>query len=119
MFELAVERVFRAAHAVTMGPTCETPHDHDWRVTVVVAGDALDDDGLLCDFHLIERELEDVIAGLANRDLNATPPFDRLNPTAEHLARYIAEAIELPDGVALVSVGVAEAPGCVATYRPR
>ena len=34
-------------------------------------------------------------------DLNATPPFDKINPTAENIARTIFELAgrELPDGV--------------------
>ena len=118
MFELTVQRDFRAAHAIMMGGHLEQTHDHCWHVSVVVQGDRLDNDGLLCDFHLIERELEGVIDCLRDRDLNRTPPFDRLNPTAEHVARHIGEQLArtLPPGVALKSVSVTEAPGCVATW---
>lgn len=119
MFELAVEREFTAAHAITMAGDRETSHDHRWRVSVVVNGQQLDRDGLLCDFHLIERRLDEVVGLLDNRDLNETPPFDHLNPTAEAVARHIADAItaDLPEGVTLASVSVTEAPGCTATYR--
>jgi 6-pyruvoyltetrahydropterin/6-carboxytetrahydropterin synthase len=120
MYELAVERDFSAAHALAMSGRRESAHDHDWRVSVTVAGRRLDRDGLLCDFHLIEQKLETVLGGLHNRDLNRTPPFDSVNPTAEMVARHIAEAIEpaLPEGVVLTGVSVTEAPGCTATYRP-
>jgi len=118
MFELTVQRDFRAAHAIMMGGQLEQTHDHCWHVSVVVQGDRLDNDGLLCDFHLIERELEGVIGCLRDRDLNRTPPFDRLNPTAEHVARHIGEQLAgvVPPGVVLKSVSVTEAPGCVATW---
>ncbi len=120
MFELAVKREFRAAHAVTMSGDREASHEHDWGVSVVVAGRQLDGDGLLCDFHVIERRLEGVIGLLQGRDLNRTPPFDAINPTAEAVARHIADAMEptLPAGVTLSSVSVTEAPGCTATYKP-
>ncbi len=120
MFELALTREFRAAHAVTMAGDREASHEHDWGVSVVVAGRQLDGDGLLCDFHVIERRLEGVIGLLQGRDLNRTPPFDAINPTAEAVARHIADAMEptLPAGVTLSSVSVTEAPGCTATYRP-
>ncbi len=118
MFELTVQRDFRAAHAITMGGQREQTHDHCWHVSVVVQGDSLDGDGLLCDFHLIEHELEGVLDPLRDRDLNRTPPFDRLNPTAEHVARDIGTQLarRLPPGVGLKSVSVTEAPGCLARW---
>jgi len=88
-------------------------------VSVTVAGEKLDDDGLLCDFHDLERAVDEVIAPLHNSSLNDTPPFDRLNPTAEHVARHIGEQLagRTPSGARLSSVSVTEAPGCTATCR--
>jgi len=119
MYELSVQRVFSAAHAVVMGGQRETSHSHDWRVTAVVSGDRLDGDGILCDFHALERQLKEVLRPLENANLNRTPPFDEVNPTAEHIARHIAGALAalLADGTAVKSVSVMEAPGCTATYR--
>ena len=120
MFELTVEREFCAAHAIVMGGEREPVHGHNWRVLVTVAGPSLDDDGLLCDFHALERAVDEVIAPLHNRDLNAVAPFDRLNPTAEHVARHLANAVApaLPAGVTIAAVSITEAPGCRATFRP-
>jgi 6-pyruvoyltetrahydropterin/6-carboxytetrahydropterin synthase len=120
MYELSVERTFCAAHAIMIGGRREPVHGHNWRVNVTVAGRDLDADGLLCDFHLIERILDGVIGPMHNADLNLMPPFTNISPTAEHVARHIATAIApgLPKRAALRSVSVAEAPGCVATYRP-
>lgn len=120
MYELAVERDFRAAHAVTVDGRRESAHDHTWHVAVVVAGPAVDSEGLLCDFHVVQRQLDLALEPLRGRDLNQTPPFDHVNPTAEMVARHLAEVIgpRLPAGVALAGVSVTEAPGCTATYRP-
>jgi 6-pyruvoyltetrahydropterin/6-carboxytetrahydropterin synthase len=120
MFELVVERSFPAAHAVTVQGQAEATHDHLWRVAVTVRGRRLGADGLLCDFHDLERRLEDAIRPLRGADLNRTPPFDRINPTAEALARRIAQRLapDLPAGVGLRSVAVTEARGCTAIYRP-
>ena len=116
MFELSVEREFLATHAITIAGVPETPHEHRWRVTVVVGGAGLDADGLLCDFHEIQRAIDAVIDPFRDGDLNETPPFDTLNPTAENVAHYIAVRVEVPTGVALRSVSVTEAPGCIATW---
>jgi 6-pyruvoyltetrahydropterin/6-carboxytetrahydropterin synthase len=123
MYELTVEREFCAAHAITIAGEREAVHGHNWRVRVVVAGPALDADGLLCDFHDVERRLDEVLAPFRNQDLNRTAPFDRLNPTAEHVARHLAAQLTerlapcLPAGTAVASVSVTEAPGCSATFR--
>ena len=118
MYELSVERNFDAAHAITMMGEREASHRHDWHVKVTVAGPQLDTDGLLCDFHRLESALADVLAPFDGGDLNAIAPFDQLNPTAEHVARYIAQRMSesLPRGVAVKCVSVTEAPGCCATY---
>ena len=119
MFELAVQRNFHAAHAITVQGQREDTHQHHWQVSVTVTGDRLDADGLLCDFHELEASLDAVLAGLRDRDLNQTPPFDRVNPTAENVARHIAETLEpaLPAAVSLSRVAVTEAPGCTATWK--
>ena len=118
MYEVTVDRVFCAAHAISVRGEREPTHGHEWRVRVGVGGQELDEDGILCDFHALERRLDDVIAPFQDCDLNRTPPFDRVSPTAERIARHLAEAIVLPEGLTLLSVGVTEAPGCVAVYRP-
>ncbi len=127
MYELTVQSEFCAAHAIWIRGERETIHGHNWRVSVVVAGAELDADGLLCDFHEVERALAEAIAPWRDRSLNDVAPFAPdgrgLNPTAEHVAREIATRVEgatrgalgARGGVAAVSV--TEAPGCVATYR--
>lgn len=120
MFELSLEREFCAAHAITMKGDVEPRHGHNWRLVVTVAGETLDDDGLLCDFHLVEQSLDRVLGRFHNADLNETPPFNEVNPTAENVVKHVAESMValLPAGVRVVRVSVSEAPGCTATYLP-
>jgi len=120
MFELTVTHEFCAAHAISIRGRLEPTHGHNWRVRVTVSGGTLDADGLLCDFHLVERLLRETVEPFHNANLNETPPFDRVNPTAEHVARHIADRVGegLPAGVRVTRVGVTEAPGCEATHLP-
>lgn len=124
MYSIRVETVFSAAHALVISGERETVHGHDWRVRAELEGPALDADGLLCDFHTVEQTLADIVAPLRNADLNSTPPFDRVNPSAERVAEHIARALasRLDEALApharVAWVSVTEAPGCVATYRP-
>ena len=98
----------------------EPIHGHNWQVTVAVCADTLDSDGLLCDFHLLQNSLDEVIQPFNNRSLNETAPFDRINPTAELVARHIAEQVgaRLPSGVRIKEVRVVEAPQCEACFAP-
>lgn len=120
MYRLRVDREFPAAHSITIGGEAEEIHGHHFRVGVVVEGSRLDGEELLCDFHELEARLDRAIEPFRNRTVNGVPPFDRVNPTAEALARHFGEAVSagLPEGVRLVEVAVGEAPGCTATYLP-
>ena len=123
MFEIRVESDFSAAHAITIAGTVEALHGHNWHVVATLAGKELDSDGLLCDFHTVEGVLGEIIGPFQNQNLNSVQPFDRINPSAENVARYIAEDLQRRLGDALApharvaSVSVTEAPRCVATYR--
>ncbi len=120
MYELSIEQTFRATHAITIAGEAEQPHEHDWKVQVVVQGEQLDADGLLVDFHLIEAQLTKVIEPFIGNDIGEVEPFTNLNPTVELIAQHIAEqiSINLLSGVKIKCVCVTEAPNCVATYRP-
>lgn len=124
VYEITVQSEFAAAHAIAIRGSREKNHGHNWRVTVDIQGDSLDDDGLLCDFHLIESELSAIIEPFRNADLNTTQPFDRTNPTAENVAVYIASTLQhrlahvLPRGACVSRVSITEAPGCTASFRP-
>lgn len=125
MYRLTVETEFAAAHAIMLRGEREPLHGHNWRVTVTLAGPTLDDEGLLCDFHAIEGALRTATERIHNRNLNEVPPFDRVNPTAELVAKHLAEAVaegipsaDAARGVRVESVRVTEAPGCTATYHP-
>jgi 6-pyruvoyltetrahydropterin/6-carboxytetrahydropterin synthase len=118
MFSLQVERVFSAAHTIVICGERETLHGHDWRVRLTVAGETLDSDGLLCDFHLLERLLDEAICPLRDSTLNDIQPFSALSPTAEHVAMHLAATVQpgLPTGLSMLRVAITEAPGCEAAY---
>lgn len=126
MYEISVQTEFAAAHALVIAGEREPIHGHNWHVTVTIAGPALDADGLLCDFHAVERALGAIVARMNNANLDDVPPFagGALNPSAENVARVIADELKrglagtLAGGARVASVRVTEAPGCAATYRP-
>lgn len=122
-FAIEVEASFAAAHAIVLGGERERLHGHNWRVQVSVAGDSLDGELLLCDFHAVEGMLAAIVAPFQDGNLNETPPFDRMNPTAEALARHVASQLAGRLGahdprVHVEWVRVTEAPNCIAVVRP-
>jgi 6-pyruvoyltetrahydropterin/6-carboxytetrahydropterin synthase len=127
MYLLSVEREFCAAHALRFASGVVEPlHGHNFRCTLTVSASSLDRDGLVVDFHALEAALDRVLAPLTNANINDHPAFARVSPSAEHIARLIAEQFEPalakldPSArrVALQSVRLTEAPGCSVTYTP-
>lgn len=124
MFEVAVELSFAAAHALRgYQGKCEQIHGHNYRVRATLEGEQVDANGLLVDFVDLKRLLKRSIEYLDHRFVNELPPFDRLNPTAENMARYFYEELERAlggegqRGVRLKEVTVWETDTSLATYR--
>lgn len=124
VYEITIEDEFCAAHAIVIRGEREPVHGHNWKVSVTVAGESVDRDGLLLDFHALEKAVREILSPFRNNDLNATPPFDRTNPTAELVAKHIGDRVNewlMPLYKGLLranAVRVTEAPGCSVVYRP-
>ena len=128
MYELTIQTEFCAAHAIVIGGVREPLHGHNFHVTACVSALDLDSEGLAVDFHAVERTLRHLLKPWDNQNLNEVEPFTTLNPTAELIAKVIADRLALSlrqhgvlDGlrVRVAWVRVTEAPGCAATYIPR
>ena len=137
MYEVSVQRVFSAAHALQLpDKTFEPLHGHDWQISVTVVSDRLDRMQTVMDFHQLERMVDRVIEPWRDGNLNELPPFcvnEKLvvNPSAERVAEMISVAVirqlagEAGDGeglgvpgVRLRQVAVGESPGCTARFNP-
>jgi 6-pyruvoyltetrahydropterin/6-carboxytetrahydropterin synthase len=129
MFSIQVEHTISAAHSLTIAGVREPVHGHNWRVVITLVGSTLDEDGLLCDFHTVHEHLVEVLSRFDNNNFNEVSPFDddlpkRLNPTAELIAKHVADELQTRIGASLAphakiaSVSVSEAHRCVATYAP-
>jgi len=119
MYRVNVRRHFDAAHGLRgYQNKCENLHGHRWHVVVCVETEELDDIGMAVDFSVLKRELDAVLERFDHHNLNETPPFDRINPTSENIARVIyyelkrrlpqarlryVEAWETPDALATFS----------------
>src|ERR1041384_2988465 len=111
MFEVTLQQTFAAAHALrNYKGGCENLHGHNFKVQVVLAGERLDEAGLLVDF-------------IDVKNLMGVAPFDVKNPSAENIAEYFCTQMtsglkNTPVPVRILEVKVWETEIQSATYRP-
>lgn len=120
MFIISAQTHFWASHQLSLPDGSEEPvHSHDWLVVAEVAGEQLNDMGLVMDFRRLKAIMDGILANLEGTQLNALEYFRRRNPSAENVARYIYEQLDprLPKGVGLRSVCVGEEPGYLARFE--
>jgi len=121
IWRLTVRSEFAAAHALRhYKGKCESIHGHNFSVEAVVEGDTLTrDTELLADFSDLKGDLAAVLDTLDHKNLNATPPFDAINPSSENLARHIYHELAprvTERGVRVHAVTVSERGPQSATY---
>ena len=68
---------------------CKNVHGHNWKVTIYCEGSELDERGILIDFN----DIKNLCNELDHKNLNKIAPFNKINPTAENLAKFLYEQI--------------------------
>ncbi|MBW1840849.1 MAG: 6-carboxytetrahydropterin synthase QueD [Deltaproteobacteria bacterium] len=92
MFELKILTRFAAAHQLKMvAKKCENLHGHNWKIEVCVAGEKLNNAGVLVDFSELKSRVSEIIDRLDHKFLNELDYFnDGHPPSSENVAMYIA-----------------------------
>lgn len=121
MYEVTIIKSFSAAHLLQdIGGKCEELHGHNFKVEVTVGAPNLNDEGILIDFRLVKKWLQDILDALDHQHLNELEPFRGKNPSSENLACFIYNAMKAPaktQNVAVVRVKVWESENAAVTYR--
>jgi 6-pyruvoyltetrahydropterin/6-carboxytetrahydropterin synthase len=95
MYLISIEDDFSSAHQLReFQGKCENLHGHNWLVRVELRGEILDKAGMLIDFGVAKQYLKEILEELDHKYLNDVSPFDRLNPSAENISRYIYEKMQ-------------------------
>lgn len=121
MFEVGIVTRFEAAHRLRggFGPATRL-HGHTYRVEIVVRGQALREDGTLCDLGMLQRAAQEVVAELDYQSLDELPDFVGRNSTAEAVAHHVFQRVALRlrgPGLAALAVRVWESPEAFAGYE--
>ena len=120
MFTISVERHFRASHQLTLPDGSKEPvHHHDWVVTASLSSEKLNNMGIVMDFQVLKAMIDKTVSGFDNKALEEFDYFQRNNPSAENVAKYIYDKllIELPNGVKLQNIRIVEEPGCSVKFH--
>ena len=124
MYEVTVEGGFAAAHRLRgYEGACERLHGHNYRVAVAVRAADVGPMGMVADFKVLKGALGEVLDLLDHCCLNDdVADFGErgMNPTAENIARWVAERLAdaLPPETRPARVTVWESDTSAATYFP-
>ncbi|MBN2380147.1 6-carboxytetrahydropterin synthase [candidate division WOR-3 bacterium] len=111
MFEVEVTVPLKFRHHLAgFADEFARPHEHTWDVTVTTATESLDQRGVSVDFVKLKENLARSLEPFQGKLLNSIPPFDDTPPTAEGIARWVADLIaeSYPGLVRAVTVGTDE-----------
>jgi 6-pyruvoyltetrahydropterin/6-carboxytetrahydropterin synthase len=95
MYTLTTRLEFAAAHRLRgYDGNCARLHGHNWKIDIMVAGEQLNEIGMLIDFKELKRRGNALLSELDHFYLNDIEPFDlELNPTAENIAFYLFQRL--------------------------
>jgi 6-pyruvoyltetrahydropterin/6-carboxytetrahydropterin synthase len=95
MYSVAVTRDFVAQHFLIGGDwgAENKRHSHHYRVEVQLEGLSLNQHGYLVDIVDVETHLEALVTRYRDKTLNGLPEFEGLNPSIEHFARILCQAL--------------------------
>lgn len=119
MFRLSSIKMISAAHVLRdyEGP-CARLHGHNWNVKIEVISNQLNKVGFCIDFRDLDDILWKVIGPFDHNNFNEFAPFDKINPTAENIAKYFYYEVQkiLPEKVNLEKISVWETDNYLVEY---
>ncbi len=123
MYDLKILSYFSSAHALKgYNGKCENIHGHNWQVELTVKSETLDGTGLVIDFKILKKYLNEIIEMLDHKFINETEFFKHINPSAENIAKFIYDEFEKIlkanklDAISVKMVNVYETPSSMASF---
>jgi 6-pyruvoyltetrahydropterin/6-carboxytetrahydropterin synthase len=122
-FSIRVEARFESAHFLREYRGISEPlHGHSYKVEADLAGrgGGVDADAIAVDFVSARKKLAILAKRLDYKCINDVPPFDRMNPTAENIARWFhteLSAAIADENAVVTAITVWEGPVNSVTFR--
>lgn len=101
---------------------CSRLHGHRWEIELAVEATRLDKIGMAYDFTKLKEMVQKDLLGIDHYNLNNISPFDKINPTAENLAKFFYDRYSNKlqhEGVVLCYVKIWETPTSFAIYKKK
>ncbi|MDY6862503.1 MAG: 6-carboxytetrahydropterin synthase QueD [Thermodesulfobacteriota bacterium] len=120
MFDITIKTDFSSAHSLrNYNGECEEVHGHNFKISVTVSGEELDDVGIAIDFKILKEKTNRIISYLDHKNLNDLAPFKEINPSSENIALYIYKEMDNElkgEKVSIKNVAVWESDSSCAVY---
>ena len=120
MYDVTVKTGFSAAHQLRLyDGKYENLHGHNWTAQVTVEADELNPIGVGIDFVELKEMVERILSRLDYQNINEISPFDKENPSAENIARWLFLELKTlidTESTRVKRVEVCEMEGCGASY---
>ncbi|MCK5012613.1 MAG: 6-carboxytetrahydropterin synthase QueD [Candidatus Omnitrophica bacterium] len=118
MFELTVSNDIASAHFIEGHQgRCRNLHGHSWKIEVTLVSDRLNDLGMVADFAVLKKQLQEVLGPMDHVCLNELPFFKEKNPTTENIVKYVyARLKEIVSPLEIRQVRAWESESSSATY---
>ena len=120
MYDVTVKTGFSAAHQLRLyDGKYENLHGHNWTAQVTVEADELNPIGVGIDFVELKEMVERILSRLDYQNINEISPFDKENPSAENIARWLFLELKTKidtESTRIKRVEICEMEGCGASY---
>ncbi len=125
-FSVRIEASFESAHYLYQyypDGSDEPLHGHSWKVIVHLARQdhSVGKDGICIDFVPAGKKLQELAGKLDHAVINHIPDFKEINPTAEHIAKWICAGLmpsAAESGGMILKIEVFEGPVNAAVFEP-
>ena len=120
MYDVTIKTGFSAAHQLRLyDGKYENLHGHNWTAQVTVEADELNPIGVGIDFVELKEMVDRILSRLDYQNINEISPFDKENPSAENIARWLFLELKTQidtESTRVKRVEVCEMEGCGASY---
>ena len=118
---IRVEARFESAHNLREYYGKPEPlHGHSWKVEAKFVCKKLNKEDFGVDYVVAERAIQELASRFDHKYINEIPPFDKLNPTSENIAKWFFKELDKPEirqNSVLDEVIVWEGPTAYVAYR--